>query len=186
MEHISISFTDCSFFKIFEQLVFGVYLNQLFAQSFGSIFVPRGSHKSSIFFEDFFMPNIYIIYSGRLDKYYVGAGIDLQRRLHEHHIGYSKFTFLGLPWILKHLEHDETLALAKKRELKIKKKKSGIYIEKLIGSSNGWASRFSIGRTLISSPSQFIKKRSYKLSRNVFILCYSSNFLQSKIYPSDH
>ena len=83
------------------------------------------------------MPQNYIIYSQKLDKYYVGACIDLQRRLYEHNIGHSKFTSLGLPWILKYTEPFETLPLAKKRELEIKKKKSRIYIEKLIGSSAG-------------------------------------------------
>ncbi len=83
------------------------------------------------------MPNIYIIYSNKIDKYYVGACIDLKRRLYEHNIGHSKFTSLGLPWILKYSEPFETLALAKKRELEIKKKKSRIYIERLIGSSIG-------------------------------------------------
>ena len=83
------------------------------------------------------MPHIYIIYSNKLNKYYVGACIDLQRRLYEHNIGHSKFTSLGLPWILKYLESFATLPHAKKRELEIKKKKSRIYIEKLIGSSIG-------------------------------------------------
>ena len=83
------------------------------------------------------MPNIYIIYSQKLDKYYIGACTDLQRRLYKHNIGHSKFTSLGLPWILKYTESFATLPLAKKRELEIKKKKSRIYIDKLIGSSNG-------------------------------------------------
>ncbi len=42
------------------------------------------------------MPFVYIIYSGKLNKYYVGACIDLDRRLHEHNIGHSKFTATGL------------------------------------------------------------------------------------------
>ena len=83
------------------------------------------------------MPHIYIIFSKKLDKYYVGACIDLQRRLYEHNIGHSKFTSLRLPWIYKYSESFATLPLAKKRELEIKKKKSRIYIEKLIGSSIG-------------------------------------------------
>jgi len=60
------------------------------------------------------MPHIYIIYSKKLDKYYVGACIDLQRRLYEHNIGHSKFTSLGLPWIYKYSESFATLSLAKK------------------------------------------------------------------------
>ena len=81
------------------------------------------------------MSHIYIIHSKKLDKYYVGACIDLQRRLYEHNIGHSKFTSLGLHWIYKYSESFATLPLAKKRELEIKKKKSRIYIEKMIGSS---------------------------------------------------
>ena len=83
------------------------------------------------------MPHIYIIYSKKLDKYYVGACIDLQRRLYEHNIGHSKFTLLDLPWVNKYSESFATLPLAKKRELEIKKKKSRFYIEKLNGSFNG-------------------------------------------------
>lgn len=43
------------------------------------------------------MPFVYIIYSEKLDKYYVGACIDLKRRLYEHNIGHSKFTSTGMP-----------------------------------------------------------------------------------------
>ncbi len=77
------------------------------------------------------MPFAYIIYSGKLNKYYVGACTDLQRRLHEHNIGHSKFTSTGLPWVLKYAEAFETLQLAKRRELQIKKMKSRKYIESL-------------------------------------------------------
>ena len=80
------------------------------------------------------MPYCYIIYSAKLSKYYVGACINLQRRLYEHNIGHSKFTATGLPWILKYNEEFETLQLAKKRETEIKKRKSKIYIEKLIAT----------------------------------------------------
>jgi putative endonuclease len=77
------------------------------------------------------MPFTYIIFSAKLNKYYVGACIDLQRRLYEHNIGHSKFTSTGLPWVLKHAEYFDTLPLAKARELVIKKKKSRKYIESL-------------------------------------------------------
>ena len=77
------------------------------------------------------MPFIYILYSPRLNKYYVGACTDLERRLHEHQTGHSKFTSTGIPWILKHTEEYSSLAEAKKRELVIKKMKSRKYIEGL-------------------------------------------------------
>jgi putative endonuclease len=78
------------------------------------------------------MPFTYIIYSKKINKYYIGACTDLQRRLYEHNIGHSKFTSTGTPWELKYSEEFETLQEAKKRELEIKKKKSRRYIETLI------------------------------------------------------
>ena len=78
------------------------------------------------------MPYIYILYSAKLGKYYVGACTDLQRRLYEHNIGHSKFTSSGIPWELKYTQEFETLPLAKQRELAIKKMKSRKYIEALI------------------------------------------------------
>jgi putative endonuclease len=78
------------------------------------------------------MPCMYILYSAKLDKYYVGACTHLERRLYEHNIGHSKFTSLGVPWELLYKEEFETLPEAKSRELKIKKMKSRKYIESLI------------------------------------------------------
>jgi putative endonuclease len=86
------------------------------------------------------MPCMYILYSKKLDKYYIGACIDMNRRLYEHNIGHSKFTSLGMPWELVYTEQFESLAEAKARELKIKKMKSRKYIEDLI--VKGRASRF--------------------------------------------
>ncbi|PZV82882.1 GIY-YIG catalytic domain-containing protein [Algoriphagus aquaeductus] len=41
---------------------------------------------------------VYILYSKKIDKYYVGACTDLDRRLYEHNLGHSKFTSTGVPW----------------------------------------------------------------------------------------
>lgn len=79
------------------------------------------------------MPHCYILFSEKLNKYYIGACTDLDRRIYEHNIGHTKFTSIGIPWILKYQEEFEDLALAKKRELFIKKQKSRIFIERLIG-----------------------------------------------------
>ena len=77
------------------------------------------------------MPFTYILYSEKLNKYYIGACIDMERRLYEHNIGHSKFTSKGIPWIVKYTETFGTLQEAKKRELAIKKMKSRKYIESL-------------------------------------------------------
>ncbi len=78
------------------------------------------------------MPYTYILFSAKLNKYYIGACTDLQKRLHEHNIGHSKFTSTGIPWEIKYSESFETLQEAKKRELFIKKMKSRKYIESLL------------------------------------------------------
>ena len=60
------------------------------------------------------MPYTYILYSLKINKYYIGACADLKRRLYEHNIGRSKFTSTGIPWILKYFKIFETLREAKK------------------------------------------------------------------------
>ncbi len=78
------------------------------------------------------MPYTYIIFSVKLNKYYVGACTDLDRRLYEHNIGHSKFTATGIPWKLKYTKVFDTLLEAKRYEMAIKKMKSKKYIERLV------------------------------------------------------
>jgi putative endonuclease len=78
------------------------------------------------------MPVTYILYSEKLDKYYIGACINLNRRFYEHNIGHSKFTKLGIPWKLVFKEEFKTLKEAKQFESHLKKKKSRKFIEVLI------------------------------------------------------
>jgi len=80
------------------------------------------------------MAFVYILYSAKVNKYYIGACTNLERRLYEHNIGHSTFTATGIPWELKYTEQFGSLAEAKKREKEIKNKKSRIYIEKLIAT----------------------------------------------------
>jgi len=87
-----------------------------------------------------YMPFIYILLSERLNKYYVGACIDLERRIYQHNNGHSTFTKSGIPWALVYQEFYDTLQQAKVRESAIKKMKSRKYIEDLI--AKGRASRF--------------------------------------------
>jgi putative endonuclease len=78
------------------------------------------------------MPHIYILFSQKINKYYIGSTTDLDRRLMEHNWGKEKFTSTGIPWVLVYKEAFELLANARQRELSIKKQKSRKYIEKLI------------------------------------------------------
>jgi putative endonuclease len=42
----------------------------------------------------------YILYSSKLNKFYVGQTNNLDQRLFFHNNGNSKFTALGIPWVL--------------------------------------------------------------------------------------
>lgn len=75
---------------------------------------------------------IYILYSSKLDKYYVGHTGNLGDRLKRHNAGRSKSTKSGAPWELVYQEMFETKSEAYNREIEIKNKKSRKYIEALI------------------------------------------------------
>ena len=77
----------------------------------------------------------YILYSEKLDRYYVGSTGNLEERLTYHNSGYSKYTKKGLPWRLVYQEVFDTRSKAVRRESAIKKKKSRKYIEWLISSA---------------------------------------------------
>ena len=79
---------------------------------------------------------VYIIYSQKLDKYYVGYTSDITIRLTEHNTGISTYTSKANDWVLKYSsESFHTREEAMKRERAIKAKKSRKYIEWLIQST---------------------------------------------------
>ena len=78
---------------------------------------------------------LYIIYSKKLNRYYVGHSIDLTIRLSQHNNGLSSFTSKASDWVLVFQQEFTSREEAHKRELEIKRKKSRKYIEWLIESS---------------------------------------------------
>ena len=86
------------------------------------------------------MPYTYILYSQKLDKYYIGSCINMDIRLRQHNSGVSKFTRAGIPWVVVYTEEFTSLPDARRRKLKIKRMKSRKYVEDLI--QKGRASRF--------------------------------------------
>ncbi len=80
---------------------------------------------------------VYILYSSRLDKYYIGRTNDINRRLSEHNRIKGKFTDGGIPWSLVYSEQYDTLSDATQREQSLKRKKSRKYIEQLIQGQSG-------------------------------------------------
>jgi len=63
---------------------------------------------------------LYVLWSERLSKRYVGYTSDLTKRLHEHNQGDSKFTKSGIPWKLIYSEELASKSDAIKREAFLK------------------------------------------------------------------
>jgi putative endonuclease len=78
---------------------------------------------------------LYIIYSFKLDRFYVGHTSDLQQRILHHNSAFSKYTSKANDWVLKYSESFNSREEASKREREIKNKKSRKYIEWLISSA---------------------------------------------------
>jgi putative endonuclease len=74
----------------------------------------------------------YILYSAKLDKYYIGSTGNLEGRLQRHNTANTGFTSTGKPWEMKYFEIFETKPGAMKRELELKKWKNKAIIEELI------------------------------------------------------
>ncbi|GGG21990.1 GIY-YIG nuclease family protein [Pontibacter amylolyticus] len=78
---------------------------------------------------------IYILYSEKTDRYYVGSCQDMETRLTQHNTGRNISTKAGAPWVIRYSEAYPTSQLARKRESEIKRKKSRKYIEHLISTA---------------------------------------------------
>lgn len=77
---------------------------------------------------------VYILYSEKLDKYYVGRTADVELRLHFHNnpIEARKYTAKGLPWVLCKSIPCDTKSQSIKMEKLIKGKKSRKFVELLL------------------------------------------------------
>jgi len=75
---------------------------------------------------------VYILYSEKVNKYYVGSSHDPSLRLLLHNQGATRSTKAGIPWKLAFIEKHVDKSAALKREKEIKRQKSRKYIEQLI------------------------------------------------------
>lgn len=63
---------------------------------------------------------VYVLFSHKLNKRYIGSSHNVEKRLIEHNLGKSKFTKAGIPWKLIYKESFLTNKEARKRELFLK------------------------------------------------------------------
>ena len=79
---------------------------------------------------------VYILYSEKTDRYYIGSTSYIEKRLIKHNFGGTASTRPGRPWKIVHTETLNTKSEALIREKQIKNKKSRKYIEWLIDSDS--------------------------------------------------
>jgi putative endonuclease len=77
----------------------------------------------------------YILYSLRLNRYYIGHTSNLEERLRKHNSNHKGFTGKTDDWKLVHTEIYNSKSDAYQRELEVKKQKSRKMIEKLTGKT---------------------------------------------------
>ena len=65
----------------------------------------------------FLLATVYILFSERLNKYYVKSTLNIERRVIEHYTGLSTFTKSGMPWRIAYTENYDDMTSAKKREI---------------------------------------------------------------------
>ncbi len=78
------------------------------------------------------MFTVYILYSQRIDKHYIGYSSNLQDRILKHNRSSKGFTASGKPWTLVYSEVYNDKKSAMGREIQLKKWKNRKLIETLI------------------------------------------------------
>ncbi len=90
--------------------------------------IPKGV-GAFLFTEMFYC---YVIYSERIDRYYIGSTEDIGRRLNDHNTGRNPSTKQKGPWVLKWSKEFPTRAEAMVEEKRLKSRKSRTFLEQLI------------------------------------------------------
>jgi putative endonuclease len=75
---------------------------------------------------------VYILWSDKISRYYIGSTSNINSRLADHNSGKAVYTRKGKPWILVYSEVFSSKVEAQKAERKIKAMKSSKFIENLI------------------------------------------------------
>ena len=79
--------------------------------------------------------SFYILYSQKLDRYYIGScSVPIHDRLRRHLSNHNGYTARVKDWKIVYSECFSSINLARKREFQVKKWKSRILIEQLIHS----------------------------------------------------
>ena len=76
---------------------------------------------------------LYVLWSPGARRFYIGVSEDPQQRLIQHNESKSQWTARHRPWELIHVERYENFTAARRRELLLKRQKSGQGLFQLTG-----------------------------------------------------
>lgn len=82
------------------------------------------------------MYTVYVLYSSKMDKYYIGSTQNIEDRLKRHNAGRSKYTKPGMPWQLMYTASYPTRSEAYQQERALKALKNRTKLEALIHNKN--------------------------------------------------
>jgi putative endonuclease len=74
---------------------------------------------------------VYVLWSRRLKKRYIGCTSDIENRVREHNAGRQRFTKGGIPWLLIYSEQVQNLNEARKREVYLKGRSGRQFLDNL-------------------------------------------------------
>jgi putative endonuclease len=79
---------------------------------------------------------VYVLYSDKLNKRYIGSTSDVNNRLKEHNTGKSRFTKAGVPWKLIYQESYQSNHEARRRELFLKSGVGRKFLDQILSENN--------------------------------------------------
>jgi len=82
------------------------------------------------------MYTVYILYSEKIDRYYIGFSSNVQDRLRKHNNASKGFTNAGRPWVIVYTEQFDIKQDAAARERQLKSWKNRARIEALFNSGS--------------------------------------------------
>lgn len=78
------------------------------------------------------MAYLYILYSAKRDRYYIGSTPDIERRVKQHNQGKTISTKVGIPWKLVFTHTTESLIEARRLEYRLKSWKDRHMIDRIV------------------------------------------------------
>ena len=82
--------------------------------------------------------SVYVLWSEKIKRRYVGATSDVLTRLTQHNKGMTPYTSTGMPWTLLYTEQYATLSTARQRERFLKSGAGREFLNRTLSDRQGY------------------------------------------------